>query len=159
MSTAETISSLISLLAVLISAIALIRARKTQSQLIALEKVHAELSRRQIDDIEARIKQEMKANLSVRLEKYGKGYKFVVANKGASTASNIYFGLEAENEHNPLVSGDFEQKIPFRSLAPGDEYYLLAFIPINITQGAYEVALRWDNLDGTQDRVRRTVAR
>ena len=69
MSTAETISSLISLLAVLISAIALIRARKTQSQLIALEKVHAELSRRQIDDIEARIKQEMKANLSVRLER------------------------------------------------------------------------------------------
>ena len=159
MTTTETITSLISLLAVLVSLIALFRSRQNHAQLLELEKVHAELSRRQIDEIEERKREALKAKLTVRLEKADTDYKFIITNQGQSTASNIYFGIEQGNEHNPLVRGDFEQKIPFPALAPNESYHLLAHIPLNIRQLTYEISIRWNNPDGTQKREIQNVAR
>ena len=158
MTTTEITTALISLLAVTVSLIALLRSRRNHAQLLELEKVHAELSRRQIDEIEERKREALKAKLAVHLEKADKGYKFIITNQGQSTASNIYFGMEQGNEHNPLVRGDFEQKIPFPALAPNESYHLLAHIPINIRQLTYEVSLRWNNEDGTQKRIVQNVA-
>lgn len=153
------ISASISLLAVVVSVVALLRSRKNHAQLLELERVHAELSQRQIDEIEERKCEALKASLVAHLEKADQGYKFVITNKGEATASNIYFALEQDNEHNPLIHGDFEQKIPFPALAPNEHYHLLAHIPLNIRQLTYEISLRWDNQDGTQKRIVRNVAR
>lgn len=153
------ITALISLLAVSVSLIALLRSRQNHNQLLELEKVHAELSRRQIDEMEERKREALKAKLTVRLEKTDTDYKFVITNQGQSTASHIYFGIEQGNEHNPLVRGDFEQKTPFPALAPNASYHLLAHIPIDIRQLTYKVSVRWNNQDGTQDREIQSVAR
>jgi thioesterase domain-containing protein len=159
LTTTEIITALISLLAVSVSLVALRRSRQNNAQLLELEKVHAELSRRQIDEIEERKREALKAKLTVRLEKADTDYRFVITNQGQSTASNIYFGIEQGNEHNPLVRGDFEQKIPFPALAPNESYHLLAHIPIDIRQLTYEISIRWNNPDGTQGREIQSVTR
>lgn len=159
MSLFETISLLVSIVAVIISAAALVRSRRNHAQLIGLERVHAELSQRQIADIEERERQAKKAMLRCRMEKQEDHYKFVITNTGQATAKDIHFGLEQGNEHNPLVHGDFEDKIPFPSLSSGDSYYLLAHIPLSVRQPAYFISLRWENEDGEQDRILQTVAR
>ncbi|WP_297797004.1 hypothetical protein [uncultured Marinobacter sp.] len=109
--------------------------------------------------MEERKREALKAKLIVSLEKADTDYKFIITNQGQSTASNIYFGIEQGNEHNPLVRGDFEQKIPFPALAPNESYHLLAHIPINIRQLTYEISIRWNNPDGTQEREIQSVAR
>lgn len=155
----EIISSLVSLLAVVVSFYSLYRSKRNHDQLIEIEKVHAKLSERELAEYDKRDRDAQKAILSVRMVKEGKVHKFVITNQGEAEAKNIYFGLEQDNEHNPLVPNDFEQKSPYRILGPGDSYYLLASIPLSVRQNAYSVSLRWDNADGSQDRVLRSVAR
>jgi len=147
----EIISLLVSTVAVIISFAALVRSRQNHAQLIELERVHAELSQRQLAEMKEREKQAKKAMLRCQLEQQGDHYKFVITNAGQATAKDIYFSLEQSNEHNPLVHGDFEEKIPFPSLSPGDSYYL--------RQPAHFISLRWENEDGEQERILRTVAR
>jgi len=127
--------------------------------LIELERVHAELSQKQLAEMENLERQAHKAHLRCHMEQQGNSHRFVITNKGQAEAVNIYFGLEEGNEHNPLVRGDFEEKIPFPSLSGGDSYYLLAQIPLTIRQPTYSISLRWENEDGTQDRIVRTVVR
>ncbi len=155
----EIISSLISLLAVVVSFYALYRSKKNHDQLIEIEKVHAKVSERELVEYEKRDRNAQKAVLSVRMVSDGKGYKFVITNQGEAEAKNIYFGLEEGNEHNPLVQYDFDQKTPYRILGPGDSYHLQAYIPTSVRQSAYSVSLRWDNADGSQERILRSVAR
>ncbi|MFG1495388.1 hypothetical protein ABMA57_02065 [Saccharospirillum sp. HFRX-1] len=155
----EIISSVISLLAVMVSFYALYRSKRNHDQLIEIEKVHARLSERELAEYDKRDRDALKASLSVRMVKDDKAHKFVITNQGRAEAKNIYFGLEQDNEHNPLVSNDLEQKTPYRILGPGDSYYLLASIPLSVRQTTYTVSLRWDNVDGSQDRVLRIVAR
>jgi len=155
----EIISLLVSVVAVVISAVALIRSRRNHAQLIELERVHAELSRKQLAEMEEQERQAQKAKLRCHMELQGNNNKFVITNTGQATATDIYFGLEENNEHNPLVHGDFEKKTPFPSLASGESFYLLAQIPLSVRQSAYSISLRWENEDGTQDRIVRNVAR
>ncbi|WP_041657240.1 hypothetical protein [Marinobacter nauticus] len=155
----EIISSLISLLAVAVAFYSLHRSKRNHDQLVKLEKVHAQLSERELAEYDKRDRDALKAVLSVRMVKDGSAHKFVITNQGEAEAKNIYFGLEQDNEHNPLVPNDFEQKTPYRILGPGDSYYLLASIPLSVRQNSYSVSLRWDNADGSQDRVLRSVAR
>lgn len=159
MSSFETISLLVSVVAAIISAVALVRSRQNHKQLIELERVHAELSQIQIAEIEERERQAKKATLRCRMEKHEDHYRFVITNTGQATATDIHFGLEQGNEHNPLIHGDFEDKIPFPSLSSGDSYYLLAHIPLSVRQPAYFISLRWQNEDGQQDRILQTVPR
>jgi hypothetical protein len=159
LSSFETVSFLVSVVAAIISAAALVRSRRNHAQLIELERVHAELSQRQLEELEERDRQAKKAMLHCHMEQNEDHNKFVITNTGQATANDIYFALEQGNEHNPLVQGDFEGKIPFPSLAPGDNYHLLAHIPLSVRQPAYFISLRWQNQDGKQERILRTVAR
>lgn len=112
----EIISSLVSLLAVVVSFYSLYRSKRNHDQLIEIEKVHAKLSERELAEYDKRDRDAQKAILSVRMVKEGKVHKFVITNQGEAEAKNIYFGLEQDNEHNPLVPNDFEQKSPYRIL-------------------------------------------
>ncbi|MFC4259614.1 hypothetical protein ACFOZ5_11290 [Marinobacter lacisalsi] len=155
----EIISSLVSILAVVVSFYSLHRSKRNHDQLVELEKIHAKLSERELAEYEKRDRDALKAVLSVRMVKDRNAQKFIITNQGAAEAKNIYFGLEQDNEHNPLVPNDYEQKTPYRILGPGESYHLLASIPLSVRQNAYFVSLRWENADGTQDRVFRSVAR
>jgi len=155
----EVISSLISIVAVVISLVALVRGRQNSRKLIELEEVHAQLSRKQLEEIERTEAESSKAILSVSLDAEGSSGKFVVENKGPAVAKNIYFSLTADGDHSPLVSGDFEKKIPFPLLYPGARYHFLASFPLSVTQMVYGVDLRWHTEDGIQHKNRYMVSR
>jgi uncharacterized protein YpmS len=82
LTTTEIITALISLLAVSVSLVALRRSRQNHAQLLELEKVHADLSRRQIDEIEERKREALNGKLTVRLEKADTDYRFIITNQG-----------------------------------------------------------------------------
>lgn len=153
MSTYEIISSLISVLAVVISVVALVRARKNDKRLLELEEVHAEVSRIQIAEHRERVDAKAKADLQLEFKKRGPStYEFVISNIGHSTATQIHFSLDDNNEHNPLVSGDYDRKLPYPLLNRGNLFTLMAVIPLEISQQVYHCTLTWTNTDGSQDK-------
>lgn len=146
----EIINPLISIIAVIISLIALVRGRKNSKKLIELEEIHAQLSRKQLEEYENREAESLKASLVVNLRSEGSSGKFIIQNNGPAVAKNIYFSLTEEGDHNPLEGGDFEKKIPYPLLNPGESYHFLASFPLAVTQMIYGVDLRWHTEDGTQ---------
>lgn len=159
MGTSDVISALISIIAVIISVVALIRGRQNSEKLIELEEIHAQLSRRQLEEFERAEKESLKANIGVSLQTSGSSGKFLIENKGPATAKNIFFSLNEEGNHNPLVGGDFESKIPYPLLHPGDSYHFRANFPLSVTQKLYGVDLRWETDDGIQHKKSFTVSR
>ena len=106
MSNFEVISSLISILAVVLSSIALYRSRKTQTKLLEFEEIHVKLSQKQLEEYELRELKNFKTDIELKLI----DGKFVMKNIGEHSASNIYFSLTQDNQHNPLISYDFDKK-------------------------------------------------
>lgn len=155
----EVINPIISIVAVIISLVALIRGRKNSQKLIELEEIHAQLSRKQLEEYERKEADSLKADLTVGLQVHGSSGKFLIENKGPAVAKNIYFSLNEEGNHNPLVDGDFEVKIPYPLLNPGDGYHFLANFPQAVTQMIYGVDLRWHTEDGVQYKKTFTVSR
>lgn len=153
------IETLISVIAVAISFIALIRSRQNTQKLIELEEIHAQLSKRQLAEYAERELESTKANLAVRLESMSTSGKFVIENSGPAVAKNIYFSLTQDGDHNPLVAGDFDKKIPFPHLNAGDSYYLLANFPLEVTQMIYGIDLRWYTEDGKEHKKTFSVSR
>jgi len=153
MSNYETLSILISVLAVSVSFIALYRSRKTHSEFLELEKIHAELSRKQLEEFDEKEALKVKTQLSVQLIFDGENYRFYISNQGNSSATDIWFRMEQGGEYNPLLQNEYKEKIPFPCLNSGEEFTLLASIPINVSQQVYPVAMRWKNEDGTQGDV------
>ncbi|QIB67034.1 hypothetical protein [Kineobactrum salinum] len=154
----EILSLITSLLAIFVSCLALYRSRKTHSELVEFEKVHVKLSRRQIEEYEAKDAARQKTTLGAKLIDSG-GIRLQVSNLGEASAKDIWIRIEDPDSYNPLVSGDYKQKIPYPSLNPGEDFTLTAFIPLSVTQQVYPIALRWLNEDGTQGDFRCTVSR
>lgn len=159
METSNVISSIISIIAVIISVVALIRGRQNSEKLIELEEIHAQLSRKQLEEFERAEKERFKANIGVSLQTSGGTGMFLIENKGPATAKNIFFSLNEEGKYNPLVRGDFEAKIPFPLLYPEESYHFRAHFPLSVTQKLYGVDLRWETEDGTQHKQSFTVSR
>ncbi len=155
----EAINPIVSVVAVIISLVALIRGRQNSQKLIELEEVHAQLSRKQLEEYERKEADSLKASLSVSLKTDGSSGKFLIENMGPAAAKNIYFSLNEEGDHNPLVSGDFEKKMPYPLLNPGDSYHFLASFPLAVTQMIYGVDLRWHTENGVQHKKAFTVSR
>lgn len=155
----EAINALISIVAVIISLVALIRGRNNSKKLIELEEIHAQLSRKQLEEYENMEAEKLKASLGVILRSEGSSGKFIIENKGPALAKNIYFYLTEEGDHNHLVGGDFETKIPYPLLNPGESYHFLASFPLAVTQTVYGVNLRWHTEDGIQHKKTFTVSR
>lgn len=146
----DSINALIAVGAVVISFVALVRTRKNSKKLIELEEIHAKLSKKQLEEYEAKEKESVKANLKVNLLASGSSGKFIVENMGPAKATEIFFSLSDEGGHNPLVKNDFNTKIPFPLLNPGEDYFLLARFPLSVTQMIYDINLSWHNEDGSR---------
>ncbi|TQV65687.1 hypothetical protein FKG94_28215 [Exilibacterium tricleocarpae] len=157
----EIITTLISVLAVVISTISLIRTRKQAKKLMEYERLHAEVSRRQLAEMDEVKSQKNKTSLVAEIEHYPENHasSFVIMNNGISDATNIYFSLTEENESNPIVQKSLENKTPYQLLRPGEYYDIAASFPINIKQQVFNICLRWSNADGTQSNETMAVYR
>jgi len=159
MSAYEIIIALISLLAVIVSFVALYRSRQTQKKLVEFEKIHVRLSELQIEEHHTKAKQAELADLKVVLTRNREGYRFVVSNQGLAVANNIFFQIDGDISYNPIVQGQLDQKIPFPSLLPEDSFFLLASVPINIKQDFFPILVTWNNEDGSKGRKSFSVCR
>ena len=143
----ETLTLVISLLAVIVSAISLIRTHTISSQQFVLEKKTADLAQKQLELIEAKEKELSVAKIDVELAGAGSDYKLVITNIGGVEAKDVNISFDGKGY--PLVASEYAEKIPISVLRPGKSVELLA--PKTMGCGSqYLTQVRWLNPDGTQ---------
>ena len=146
MTTYEIVSLIVSLVAVVIALVSLVRTRKVASQQIELERVTAELSAKQLDILNAEEKSLSKAQIDVELEGFDSDYHFIITNVGGAEARNVTFKIEGEE--NPLIESEYQDKIPIPSLRPGKSIQLIAALDIG-SSSKYNAVVSWQDPDGS----------
>ncbi|WP_220721339.1 hypothetical protein [Agarivorans litoreus] len=140
MSKYEIISTLVSLLAIVVSSVSLVRTRKLAKEQLELERVTAELSRLQIEGIEQEKAEKIKPKFNVTLSKLGKSYYFYITNTGQGTAYDVNFEL-VDCEDSPLTS-DVPEKFPHPEMKPNSRVKLIAAIHMQ-SPLKYQAKVTW----------------
>ena len=140
MSKYEILSTLLSLLAIFVSTVSLARTRNLAREQLELEKVTAELSRLQIENIEQEKADKTRPKFSVTLSKLGKSYYFYITNTGQGTAYDVNFEL-VNCEDSPLT-GDALKKLPHPEMRPSSRVKLVAAIHMQ-SPSKYQAKVTW----------------
>lgn len=153
----ETINSLISLLAVAIAAISLVRARKVEAQQLEYSAINAAYTRKLLERIEKEDQAEQNARVSAELLKVSTGnYRFVITNEGAATATDVVFSIESAGSDDPLSENECKRKLPYPKLNPGESFSLIAGLHMGSTMN-YASRVTWKDPDGTVRSVDRQL--
>lgn len=143
----EFLTLITAVIALIVSAVSLVRSRKVaEDQLkltveqLKLEQVTAELSRLQIKSMAEQDALRTKPQLNVAITKTGTSSHFVIANRGQGSALDLNMELVGCSE-NPLTS-DMNHKLPFPELRPNVPLKLLAGFHMN-SPLKYQVKLTW----------------
>lgn len=105
----------ISIIAVIISTVALIRSRKVAQEQLRLEKITAELSKKQLELLQAEEDSKAKPKLNVTIQQLGQSHCFYITNRGNITIYNVNFELmDLHSRNNPLM--DAQEKLPHKEL-------------------------------------------
>lgn len=141
----EILTLVVSLLAVTVSAMSLIRTRKIAAQQLDLEKITAELSKKQLEKIIESEEVALRASIEVELQHSGNDNELVIYNSGKAEAKNI--SIKILGDYNPIISSDFESKIPIKSLKPGKMVSLIAVSEFG-TPSSFDIEVTWENPNG-----------
>ena len=146
----EIISSLIAILALAISVVSLVRARKVQAKQLEFEAITAALAKKQLELLEKEDQTQEQAQVTAELVKVGStDYRFVIMNQGVAIASDVTFEIDTTSPDNPLVGNECGRKLPYPSLQPGQSFTLIAALHMGSTL-SYNTQLKWKNPDGSQ---------
>jgi hypothetical protein len=137
----------ISLISVIISAISLSRTRKLAAEQLELERVTAELSAKQIAQIERDDQQRQRPDLHFDLIKIGKEYYFLLANRGDGSAFDLNFEL-IDCLDSPLYE-DSIRMFPYPHFKSNAELKIPAAIHLG-SPNSYKVRLTWRERDGSE---------
>lgn len=148
MSKFEVLSLIISILAVMISTLSLIRTRELAKEQLELEKVTAELSRLQIEGITEQKTNKTKPKFNVSLTKLGKAYNFYISNTGQGSAYNVNFEL-IDCEDSPLFTSELIDIFPYQEMKPSSRIKLLASLHMN-SHSKYQSRLSWEDESGNR---------
>lgn len=141
MTTYELISLLVSILSVIIAVTAMMRTRKIAEEQLNLERITAELSKKQLEELELTASKRDLPKLKVDLDKLGKDYNFFIMNRGQGSAYDLHFEL-IDCSESPISTSDLREKFPFPELKPDSRVKLLAGIHMNSPR-QYHVRLKW----------------
>lgn len=148
MSQFEIISTLVSVLAIIISSISLVRTRKLAKEQLELEKITANLSQLQIENLAEEKANKNKPNFNVTLSKLGKSYYFYISNTGQGSAYNVKFEL-VNCEDSPLISSELEDMFPHPEMKNNSRIKLIAAIHMSSPR-KYQVKLSWEDSNKNQ---------
>ena len=149
MSNFEALTLILSCVAVIVSLAVWNGQRKLQREANDLQRVTAELSRKQLQLIEEQEQSKFAAKLALSLTKDGKGYKLVLANKGEADALAVDLRpIGTTIENNYLIASELEEKLPIKRLRSGEEVRFLAALSMG-TPIVSEFHVSWHNADGT----------
>jgi hypothetical protein len=117
-----------------------------------------QLSDRQIQHLDEERSEQRKADVRVSLVRQNNGYRFCIQNFGPGEARNVQFMIEAEGGSSPLVSGDYDEKMPTDFLRNGDSVSLIAALNVN-SRFSFPCVWNWEDEDGQTQERRQNVAR
>jgi len=151
MSGYEQLSLLVSVLAIVISTVSLVRTRKLVKEQLELERVTAELSKLQIQSLEEDRVSKTKPKFNVTLSKLGKASFFYISNTGEGSAFDVNFEL-VDCDDSPLT-GDFPEKFPYPEMKANSRVKLMATMHLN-SPIKYQIKLIWKDEAGKyQDEI------
>lgn len=139
----EIISLTISILALIISTVSIVRARKTQSSFLELEKVHVELSKKQIEEINNTENLKNKTNLKINIY----DGSLVITNTGATIARNIEIIFD-DIKSDCILSSE-KSKLPYSILNPNEEFKLIASYNTKCVPQLVPIKIQWGNMDNS----------
>jgi hypothetical protein len=139
----EIISTLVSLLAIVISSVSLVRTRKLAKEQLELEKVTAKLSQLQIENLAEERANKNKPNFNITLSKLGKSYYFYICNTGKGSAYNLNFEL-VDCEDSPLILSELDDMFPHPEMKNNSRIKLIAAIHKGSPR-KYQVKLIWND--------------
>jgi hypothetical protein len=140
----EIISILLSSTALVISLVSIVRSRKTQADFLKLEKVHAELSRKQLDEIELNESKKGKTQLAIFIQ----DGNIILSNEGSVKAKDIELEF-SKDEDNKLVGGEWS-KLPYPILNPSEQFKLVAAYDNKQASPIFAIKVKWTNHDGSK---------
>ena len=92
-------------------------------------------------------------DVRVFLRGVGTGIRFVIRNMGAAPAHDVQFEIAPlSGKNSPLVSSEYEAKIPIAKLEPDEECELAAVVTTG-TGIEFTGHLSWRDPDGTGHKV------
>lgn len=92
----------------------------------------------------------LSADVRVRLVGPTGSARFHIVNIGDATAHDVNFELELnEGQENPLVRGDYNEKLPIVVLRTGDRIEFLAALTLG-SGGVFNARWRWRDENGNQ---------
>ena len=144
MSNFEIVSILLSSTALVISLLSIVRSRKMQAEFLRLEKVHVELSRKQLNEIELNESNKGKTQLAISIQ----DGNIVLYNEGSAKAKDIELEF-SKDEDNELVRGELS-KLPYPILNPSEEFKLVAAYNNKQAPSVFAIKVKWVNQDGSK---------
>ncbi|RZO86378.1 MAG: hypothetical protein EVA65_05490 [Oceanococcus sp.] len=150
MSKYETLTLCIALLASVIAAASLWRTSRTTKEQLSLQRIMADLARKQLEQIQKKELAQSAPKITFRLEGSERSaHRFVVENVGEGQAENVSFELIPQGGlESPLIERDYNQKFPIPVLGPGCAAGALAAFSLG-SATSFRVILRWSE-DGAQ---------
>lgn len=147
----ETLTLCVSVIAVVIAAVSLVRTRTVQRKQLELQALAAALARKQLTLLQQDEETKNKANITVELVEAGRtDFRFVLSNQGKAAATKVNLGVAKNSSDNPLLADECERKLPYPRLEPGQSFTLIAALHMGSAM-SYAIHLNWENPDGSKE--------
>lgn len=158
MTSYEIVSSMIAVLALIISTVSLTRTRRIQAKQLEFEAITAALAKKQLELLTKEEQSDERAHVTAELVKVGiSDYRFVVMNQGTAVASFVTFKIDPASPDNPLLRNETDRKLPYPSLQPGQSFTLIADFNLDSAL-SYDAHLEWQNPDGSGEEKKMHLA-
>ena len=163
MSLYETLTLLLLVVTAVISVVALVRTRRLEERQQRLRQLQEELTELQLQFLRREVEEQSRATVAaadvrVTLEGPVRNARFVITNWGYGAARNVNFTInQREGRSNPLVTGDYDEKLPIPELLPGDRLPLLAALTFG-SGTTFDTVLTWMDDAGSEQRRQMQVS-
>src|SRR6187402_1539562 len=147
MTSYELISTLVSVIAAVISVVSLVRTRNIAEEQLKLERVTAQLSSMQMSQIKNENIEKQKPKINIAITKIGNSSHFIIANIGQGSAYDLSIEL-IDCPENPLAY-DFQEKIPCPELKANSRIKLHASFHMQ-SPLTYQVKAKWRDISGEE---------
>jgi hypothetical protein len=139
----EFVGPAISIVALFVAVVSLLRTRNYREQQLDLQRVIADLARKQLERLNREDEAAGMGCLEIELLPHGNAHQFVVTNVGDRVVREVDFQVEPHGGgSNALVKSDYERKFPVPLLQPNG--YATALVALAMGSAtAYTVTLRW----------------
>ena len=148
MSKYEIITTIVSLIACLISLSNWFGQRKLQQESNDLQRATSELARKQLEMILKEENNNNKSHVILKLIRERNLFKFKIENISNVVAKDVHFDLIIDKKNNPIPINEYESKLPIKMLQSKGSITLIAALTFS-TPTSYNAILKWTNPDGS----------